>query len=143
MTRTKSIFPDLHNILLAKIKEAIGDRPMSEADILKVIEDAADLAVPKIAALLAASLESHAPGMLQEHRDLRDGFTARNQLRWKEGFDLLEMVVVISQESGDIVNAPGSGEKPVKDAKYTALTALHARAVIGNCSPGVVAPSLA
>jgi hypothetical protein len=58
MTRTKPIFPDLHSILLSKIKEAVGDRPMSEADTLKVIEGAADLAVPKVAALLAANLES-------------------------------------------------------------------------------------
>jgi hypothetical protein len=130
MTQTKPIFPDLHSILLSKIKEAVGDRPMSEADILKVIAGAVDHAVPEIAALLAASLESNAPGMLQEHRDYREGFTERNQLRWKEGLDVLETVIVISQEAADVVNAPGSGEQPIKDAKYTALTSLHARAVI-------------
>lgn len=87
--------------------------------------------LPQIVSNLYATLERRSSSMLREHRKLRQGFVRRNFRRWKRGFDLLERLIVISQESGEAINnalRPKAVEE--NDARFEALVLNHARAVL-------------
>ena len=87
--------------------------------------------VPDIAKGLLKSLKEKAPGMLREHRESDSGFRERNFQRWAEGFDLLEMLIVIAEESGSDFNTEFRPHAVQQSSfVFEAVCGLHARAVL-------------
>lgn len=70
------------------------------------------------------------PDMLAEHEENDKGFRVRCYERWKQGFDLLKMFIVVSEEFGSTINErerPAAFDK--QDYKFEAVVMLHARGV--------------
>lgn len=94
-----------------------------------VAETIAEL-IPESAFELLGTLKRSAPKMLREHAKLNRGFQARSYKRWKEGFDLLKMMLVMSSEVGttfNVVHRPAAVH--ANDAQFEAIVNLHARAL--------------
>jgi hypothetical protein len=97
----------------------------------KVMDKAIKEQLPNVAKNLLNRLKAKAPGMLRKHREMDAGFSARNFERWREGFDLLQMLVVIGEESGSDFNTefrPKAVEQ--RNLVFEAVCGLHARAVL-------------
>ncbi|UUY00094.1 DUF5677 domain-containing protein [Sphingomonas sp. J315] len=95
-----------------------------------LIDEVIDGTFPKMTDTLYAELSRRSSAMLREHRKIRKGFVRRNFRRWRAGFDLLEQLIVISQETGQAINEalrPAAIE--ANDALFEAVITNHARAV--------------
>jgi len=69
--------------------------------------------------------------MLQEHRELDAGFRERTFQRWQEGLDLLEMLIVMAEESGSEFNTEFRPQAiQQNNFVFEAVCGLHARAVL-------------
>jgi hypothetical protein len=99
-----------------------------EGDLAEIIQR--DL-IPQCAASLMDKLKQSARDMLREHREIEEEFRSRHFERWAQGFDLLEMLIVIAQETGELINH-ADRPRAVKEsnAQFEAIVALHARAVL-------------
>ena len=68
-----------------------------------------------------------ADGGLEERRNLHNGFVKRNFVRWKEGFDALEILIEVCLEAGeDSAQRLGSNEL-IHGNRYDVLIRLHAK----------------
>ena len=119
------------DILEAEINKLIERGDLTEDDVENVSSQVIQNILPQCAEEILEYLRDDAPRMLKEHRSLRRGFITRNRKRWKRGFDQLEMLIVISQETGEEINRtlrPAAAEE--NNAKFEALITLHARAIL-------------
>ena len=94
-----------------------------------VAETVAEL-IPESASETLEALKRSAPKMLREQVKLNRRFQARSHKRWKEGFDLLKMMLVMSNEVGTTYNVehrPAAVD--ANDAQFEAIVNLHARAL--------------
>jgi hypothetical protein len=114
----------------AELARKYIEQDKSEDEILEFLPDLYEDALKKVSDSLFLELEERAPAMLREHRTLRRGFVRRNCARWQRGFDLLERLIVISQETGSAINTalrPSAVDS--RDAVFEAIIPNHARAV--------------
>jgi len=120
---------DYQSMIDGMIAEAIakhGEDVVTSDLVDKVVNEA----LPDIANSLYDGLTRSAGKMLREHRSLRRGFVAQNMKRWREGFDLLEQLIVLSQETGEAINnALRPRAALADDALFEATISNHARAV--------------
>lgn len=120
---------DYQSMIDSMVAEAIakhGEDVVTSDLVGKVIDEA----LPDIANSLYETLSRSAGKMLREHRSLRRGFVSRNVRRWREGFDLLEQLIVLSQETGEAINkALRPRAATENDALFEATISNHARAV--------------
>jgi hypothetical protein len=83
----------------------------------------------ELTSTLRSSLESTSIQMLKERREQFTSFTQRNEARWKDAFDLLEIHIAICTEAGESVNTE---QRPVaveeNDIVFDILVRHHARA---------------
>jgi len=94
----------------------------NEEEIAAALWEAADA--------LLDTLHQNSPAMLAEHAELETGFRNRCYERWKDGLKLLKMFLVISEEFGSTINRrERQGAYDLRDHKFEATVALHARAV--------------
>jgi len=94
----------------------------------ELVTDALIQSIPDSATLILNSLKKRSFKMLKEHEKLHHGFQKRCYKRWKSGFDLFRMLLVISYEAGDAYNTicrPQAIEN--KDYRFEAIANLHAR----------------
>lgn len=85
-------------------------------------------AVAETSNSVLSSLKFDAPRMRGEHKSLREGFEVRLTQRWGGALDLLEMLIVITEEAGRIFNAefrPGAAQ--TNNLVFDAVVRLHAR----------------
>jgi hypothetical protein len=123
-------------ILQQGLEEAIrqfsAEHPnLSEERLAEAFGTALKNGFPDVAKGILKRLKEKAPEMLREHRELDAGFRERNFQRWREGLDLLEMLIVIAEESGSDFNAEFR-PKAVQQNNFVfeAVCGLHARAVL-------------
>lgn len=112
------------------VAESIAQGEIELSDIDSITEDNFTDLVADTALELLNGLKRRAPKMLREHRRLNQRFQVRNYNRWKDGLNLLKMMLVISCEVGSAFNAlhrPLAAEK--NDFRFEALINLHARAL--------------
>lgn len=116
----------LHDVLL----EAAAKRPeLTEDKLTEIVEKTVVETLPKIAKTLWPSLLAMKEENLFRNRLEAEAFTKRNIFRWREGFDLMDMLGAISLEIGQTVNLDGElGERPSVGCKHRALVRLHAKA---------------
>ncbi len=101
---------------------------MDEGDLADIVQREL---IPQCAASLLDDLKQRSAEMLREHRGMDEEFRVRNFERWAEGFDLLEMLIVIAEETGGAINdadRPRAVED--NDVRFEAVVTLHARAVL-------------
>lgn len=125
---------DIHSAFQAALEEVIrdrGDDKPDEATLAKIVREASADFVPKMSETIYADLDERAPEMLIERREIRRRFVERNVRRWQAGFDLLERMIVISEEIGQAVSN-SLREDAVNDDNplFEALITNHARAVV-------------
>ena len=121
---------DYQEILEAELAAAAEGPDESSLDAAELVERVFGKMLPQITDLLYAGLAKRSNAMLREHRRLRRGFVKRNIKRWRGGFDLLERLIVISEETGRTINnalRPKAAEE--NDALFEAVISNHARAI--------------
>jgi len=104
----------------------VGEDRLAEAISTAIKEQ-----LPNAGKNLLNSLKAKAPEMLREHRELEASFRERNFDRWREGLDLLQMLVVIAEEAGSDFNAefrPRAAKE--NNLVFEAVCGLHARAIL-------------
>jgi hypothetical protein len=110
---------------------AIEHADLGEERLAKAIGTAIKEQVPNAAKILLHDLKVKAPEMLREERELDTGFRARNYQRWREGLDLLCMLIVIAEESGSDINTEFRPQAVRQgNLVFEAVCSLHARAVL-------------
>jgi len=120
---------DLHKLFAEALAQSGLDvTALDETDLSEVLQSKI---IPECAASVLDELKQRAPDMLREHREMEEGFQARNFERWAQGFDLLEMLIVIAEETGGAIN---DADRPTaveeNNAQFEAVVTLHARAVL-------------
>lgn len=122
---------DYQKVLEAELAAALERQGKTDADADELIGEIVRDVLPGVADQLYDGLAERSKDMLREHRALRRGFVRRNIKRWRDGFDLLERLIVISQETGSAINdalRPKAAEE--NDALFEAVITSHARAVL-------------
>lgn len=77
---------------------------------------------------ILASIKKTAEDGLAERRAIHTGFVERNCVRWKEGFDLLELLVEVAVEAGECFNKRARPEAVLKsDITFDIVVRLHAK----------------
>lgn len=121
---------DYQKLFEAELARMFTEKEKSEDEILELLPEFYEGILREITDNLYADFEKRAPAMLREHRALRRGFMKRNFGRWRRGFDLLECLIVISQEAGSAIN---NALRPIAvlngDAIFEAIIPNHARAI--------------
>lgn len=85
--------------------------------------------LPKISEIAMESLKKSTEENLKEHREDRKGFEERLYEWWKEPLDLLECLILISIESGQLHQSKLIlGVNELDKCKFWALIQIHARA---------------
>jgi hypothetical protein len=121
---------DYQQMLEAELAAALEMQADPDANTEEIVQRVFGEILLQISDKLGAALAKRSARMLREHRRLRRGFVRRNIKRWRAGFDLLERLIVISQETGSAINntlRPKAVE--ANDAKFEALVVNHARGV--------------
>jgi len=121
---------DYQQILEAELAAAIERRGEANTNTQELVQNVIGEMLPKISDQLHSIFAKRSAAMLRQHRRLRHGFVRRNIKRWRDGFDLLERQIVISEETGSAINntlRPKAVEE--NDALFEAVIANHARGV--------------
>lgn len=128
--RDKWHLDDYQKLFDAEVVRIFTEKEKSEEEIFELLPDFYEGTLKQITETLYADFEMGALAMLREHRALRRGFVQRNFKRWRRGFELLERLIVISQETGSAINN-ALRPKAVQngDAVFEAVISNHARAV--------------
>ena len=77
---------------------------ISETELEKIIGNAITKAIAELSKAVFSDCKKRLPEMISEYAELESGFRERNYQRWKDGFDLLQMLIVTSQETGEAIN---------------------------------------
>lgn len=113
------------------IAEQLLENELDGQAVENVTENVIGDVLPAAADRVLASMKEFAPETLKYNRELEEGFRQRNYERWGSGFDLLEMLVAVADETGEAIN---HAERPKaveeNDARFEAIAALHGRAVL-------------
>lgn len=114
---------DLDIALKGKM-EQLAKQATSAEEVERLLADF----MKEVAEKLLESIKASAPEALRESRQEHEGFVERNERRWQEGFDLLEILLSIATEAGSEFNErlrPKAVEE--NDALFDVLVKLHAK----------------
>src|SRR5271157_1316830 len=104
-------------------------RGLDETAIQQVIEEAIAASLPDSGKKIAESLVERLHTMISEHNYQRTEFQSRLLMRWFEGIDLLEAVIVALTELGEDLNSVLRAKPNSRSSHLTeVLTRFHARA---------------
>lgn len=96
----QKVFDDALSATLLELEESVDDE-----EIHSLLEDTLHSTIPQIVEEILNTLKDSASEMLKERRSSSAGFVGRNICRWEDGFNLLEMLLVIAIESAEDYNA--------------------------------------
>jgi hypothetical protein len=100
----------------------------SHEDVPQELIDAFTDEVKGKAEVLLLNLDKAMPDMLIAEREQASEFRTRNEARWAPALDLLESLLVMCTEAGQIVS---EGEGPqISDPKFAAIQRIHARSML-------------
>jgi predicted hydrocarbon binding protein len=123
--------PDLFFETIVNTLQDAGLNLNKQENIDSVISDVIEKTLPESAKTLLKTLKSRAGEMLEEHRLIRQEFEARLLRRWARPLNLMEMLVVISEESGEMLNTEYRETARLNnDLVFEVLTRIHARACL-------------
>lgn len=108
------------------IEEEDVDRILDEHT--KHLSSEVQKASQKASEVVLDKLRDKASEMLREHEEIKDNFELRLWQRWREGFELLKMFIVIAYEAGNEFNREfREFAAQERDCQFDVLTRLHAR----------------
>jgi len=121
------------SLLQEIIEEVIKDRPellKNKRELSRLITNAIEKSLPECAKLLYDSLKLSSSEMLEEHRLLRQEFEARLHRRWSRALNLLEILIVLSCESGEMFLEQIFDDRTISGNEEVCevIVRLHARA---------------
>ena len=122
---------DIKNLLNRALQEAIKEQRIDPDELDKILPSMIETTLPALAETLLKSLWKRTPEMLKERRRDLQKFGNRLFKRYRKAFDLLDMFVVICEETGSNFNTEHRNNAVKnRDYKFMALTAIHARALL-------------
>ncbi|EZP74907.1 hypothetical protein BV97_04645 [Novosphingobium resinovorum] len=122
---------DLHSAFLAELEKGFADHDLDDREVQAAIGRVFEEVLSSQVIALGKDLAAREQDMLVDRRAEQQGFVERNLDRWKEGFDKLERLIVMSEELGAaIASVLGAAASENNDALYEALVSNHARAVL-------------
>lgn len=134
MIEPKLALDEMHSVFQHALRKALiehGDGEMDENQIEEIVVDAVTEVSEMMTDEVHRSLSDGSGKMLEERRDEARRFAERNLERWRQGFDLLERLIVISEDIGDAVNRKLRPEAARNnDALFEVLISNHSRAVV-------------
>lgn len=125
-------FQNIFEEMLTKAaKDAYND--LSEDELKSYLDSSASdfihETVPKIADDIVSSLKERSEEQLKLVRDYGDGFVNRNTERWKNGFDALELLLIVCSEVGEeFNNTHRESAVQEQNVQFDLVVRLHARA---------------
>ncbi len=128
MDNFQNIFEEM---LTKAAKDA--DNDLSQDELRSYLDSSASdfihETVPKIADDIVSSLKERSEEQLKLVRDYADGFVNRNTERWKNGFDALELLLIVCSEVGEEFNS-NYKKRAVQEQniQFDLVVRLHARA---------------
>lgn len=121
----------LQNALAEVLMGALVRGDFNKSDIHKASAKFLKKVLPLTTGEMIKRLKRAAPKMLRKHREADARFCRRNYRRWRQPFDLLEMMWVIAEEVGTNFNETYRPEAAKDlDYQFEALTFLHARSLL-------------
>jgi hypothetical protein len=113
------------------LEHALTRVGLTDEDAVALPKQILDSLLPKAVDFMLKELKNRAPSLLRERKKFFAGFERRNYRRWKKSLDLLEMLWIIAEEVGGILN---ESERPAavlaNDYQFEALVSLHARSLL-------------
>lgn len=106
---------------------------LSEDELTSYLESSASdfihNTIPDIADNIISSLKENSGEQLRLVREYGDGFVNRNIERWKNGFDALEILIIVCSEAGEEFNNTHRKHAiQEQNVKFELIVRLHARA---------------
>lgn len=95
-----TIQKELERLIAEQLSEGKLDSQNVENVTRNVVQDELLYAADRV----LASMKEMAPETLKYNRELEEGFRQRNYNPWATGFDLLEMLLAVAEETGDAIN---------------------------------------
>lgn len=117
------------NALLKKVKEATSEDEVNQ--IFDGIPQDIENILSSVREDLYKNIKSEAWDKLRQDREFHMSFVKRNYKRWKEGFDLLQLLIEISIEAGNELNKrvrPKASKN--NDILFDVLVRLQAKACL-------------
>ena len=120
------------------VSDVLGALNLSEEQFIRLDSMSEEELDREIGAVLASAgaallqrLRQEMSAGLAANREYRVGFEVRLRAHWKPALDLYELIMVTTQEAGQVFNATYRPQAAVNnDAKFEALSRLHARACL-------------
>lgn len=114
-----------------KAVQELAESANSEEELEKLANSVPERIMEVIERLpqeILASIKKIAEDGLAERRAIHAGFVERNCVRWKEGFDLLELLIEVAVETGESFNKRVRPEAVLKgDITFDVVVRLHAK----------------
>lgn len=120
----------LHKILEDALDGILSEfeEPISEEQLTSLCERALNSTLSRISDDVLGTLKESATEVLSEARSASEQFTRRNIERWSRGFDLLEMLIAICTEAGDMFNSSHRPHAAARqDVVFDVAVRMHAR----------------
>lgn len=98
----KKMLSTLQEALHESIIEQVGSSQRDSEELEEKLSELFEAIQEKLENDIALSHKKSAPIILQQIREMNDGFEERNFARWKPSFDHLEMMWSVAQELGEM-----------------------------------------
>lgn len=122
-----SSFKEFFEGLEARLRNTMAVEPVDHSALEATIQEIVDSAP----VALLEHLKRRAPPMLKEHRTIAGEFERRCFLRWQAAFDLLEMMIVIADETGeDFAKSEAPSANASSDYQTIAIAYIFPRAIL-------------
>ncbi|WP_299189706.1 DUF5677 domain-containing protein [uncultured Psychrobacter sp.] len=117
------------NIFEEMLDQAAKESNLSEDELDSLTSGFIHESIPEIADSIISSLKEDSEEQLRWTRDYTDGFVNRNIERWKNGFDALEILIIVcSEAAGELNNTYAELAVQEQNVKFGLIVRLHARA---------------
>lgn len=117
------------NIFEKMLDQAAKKANLSEDELHSLTSGFIHESIPEIADSIVSSLKEDSEEQLRWTRDYTDGFVNRNIERWKNGFDALEILIIVcSEAAGELNNTYAELAVQGQNVKFGLVVRLHARA---------------
>ena len=121
------------NIFEKMLDQAAKNANLSEDELPSYLDSLAsdfiNESIPEIADSIVGSLKEGSEEQLRWTRDYTDGFVNRNIERWKNGFDALEILIIVcSEAAGELNNTYAELAVQEQNVQFGLVVRLHARA---------------
>jgi hypothetical protein len=114
-----------------EVVKELANSASSEEELKKLAETLPgqiDRVISEIPHQILSSIKAVAEQGLKERRKMHAEFVKRNVVRWKEGFDLLELLIEIGTEAGESFNSRLRPEAVAQgDITFDVVVRLHAK----------------